>query len=214
MFQYQAKSATPVDRYVCSLSEETKKRAFEEIGETEELRQASLKEIRDWLLYNPRIEKCRMDSRAIMRYFRHHKYDLDCVKESIERTLIFREGLYGLDCFSNLDYERPNMQQLLDAGLVVVLPEYTATGERVICSKFSAANTKIPNVAITGMCLSAQILEILLEDEENQVRGFHYIFDVSDITIKHYFLLPFTTWFKLLKNCEVSSLFLCSLVPI
>ncbi|MBO1316807.1 hypothetical protein, partial [Klebsiella pneumoniae] len=94
--------------------------------------------------------------------------------------------------------------ELLEAGLITVLPGYSKTGERIICSKMSAASPKTPNVAFTGMCLATQVFEVLLNDEENQVRGFHYIFDVSGITLRHYFVLPFTTWFKVLKNCEVS----------
>jgi hypothetical protein len=199
--KYQVKSVTPVDHYVCTLSEDTQKRAFEEFGETEELRQKSIKEMRDWILNNPRILKCRMDSKSILRYLRHHNYDMDCVKESFERALIFRQNFEFL---SDLDFEKPNMKELLDAGLIVILPGYTKTGERIICTKLSAASPKIPKVAHLGLCLATQIFEVLLEDEETQVRGFHYIFDVSDVTLKHYFVLPFLTWFKILKNCERS----------
>jgi hypothetical protein len=152
------------------------------------------------VMNNPRIEKCRLDSRNILRYLRHHNYDMDCTKESFERALIFRQNY---DFVGNLDFEQPHMQDLLDAGLITVLQNYTKTGERVICSKMSAASPKIPNIAYTGMCLTTQIFEALLDDEENQVRGFHYIFDVSGITLRHYFVLPFMTWFKILKNCEV-----------
>ncbi|KAG5680371.1 hypothetical protein PVAND_009880 [Polypedilum vanderplanki] len=197
--KYQIKSITPVDHYVCSLSEETQKRAFEEFGETEERRQKYIKEIRDWVLNNPRIEKCRLDSKNILRYLRHHNYDMDCVKESFERALILRQHY---DFFGNLDYQQPNMEKLIDDGLIMVLPGYSKTGERVICCKASSADTNIPNLANTGLCLATQVFEILLEDEENQVRGFHYIGDISGVTLKHYFLKPFLTWFKILKNCE------------
>lgn len=63
---------------------------------------------------------------------------MNCVKESFERALIFREGLYGYDWFTNLDFNRPNMQELLVAGLMVVLATHTTTGERVIAAKFAA----------------------------------------------------------------------------
>jgi hypothetical protein len=187
---------------VCTLSEEVQKIAFEQLGETEEIRQDSIREIREWLLYNPRIEKARLDSKIILRYLRHHKYDINCTKESYERNLIFREGLYGMDWFTNLDFERPNMRELLDAGVIVVLPDLLPSGERVILAKFSAASPKIPDCANTSLCLATMVIETLLEDEENQVRGFRYIFDVSGVSLRHYFLLSFTTWFKVLKNCE------------
>ncbi|KAG5676886.1 hypothetical protein PVAND_006690 [Polypedilum vanderplanki] len=200
--KYQQKSITKVDEYVCTLSEEGKKIAFEQLGETEELRKNSIKKIRDWILNNPRIEKARLDSKIILRYLRHHKYDIACTKESYERNLIFREGLYGMDWFTNLDFERPYIKELLENGLICVLPDNLPTGERVICAKFSAANTQIPDVVNLGLCLATLVFETLLEDEENQVRGFRYIFDVSGVSLRHYFLLSFTTWFKVLKNCE------------
>lgn len=184
------------------MSDELQQIAFEKIGETEELRQSCIREIREWILHNPRIEKARLDSKIILRYLRRHNFDLNCTKESYERNLIFREGLYGMDWFTNLDFNRPHMQELLEAGIIVVLPDLLPNGERVICAKFSAADTKIPDVANTCLCLATLVMETLLEDEENQIRGFSYIFDVSGVSLRHYFLLSFSTWFKVLKNSE------------
>lgn len=200
-----------MDYYVCTLSEESKKRALEELGETEELRQNSIKIIRDWLLNNKRIEKARFDSRFILRYLRRQFYDIKCTKEAIERWLILREGRYNQgDWLTDLDYHRPNLKELLDAGLLVVLPTRTSTGERVVVSKFAKCKNYLLsedsnqlNPALAALCLGSQIFEILWEDEENQVNGFHYIFDISGVTLHQYFLLPFSTWYKICKNCEV-----------
>lgn len=133
--QYQAKSITPVDEYVCTLSEELQKQAQEELGETPEIRDRSLKEFRDWILNNPRIEKCRMDSKFILRFLRQHKYSMKHAKESFERYLLFRQADYGYDWFSNLDTERPNVQEMYDKGLFVVLPSRSASGEKVIMTR-------------------------------------------------------------------------------
>jgi hypothetical protein len=48
-FQYEAKSITPVDEYVCKLSDELKKMAKNELGETEEERKIAIKTLRDWV---------------------------------------------------------------------------------------------------------------------------------------------------------------------
>lgn len=200
-----------MDDYVCTLSEESQKRAFEELGETEELRKSSIKKIRDWMLNNKRIVKARFDSRFILRYLRRHFYDIKCTKEAIERWLILREGRYHQgDWLTNLSYDRPNLKELLDAGLLVVLPTRTAKNERVVVSKFAKCKNYVEtehpeqmNPALAALCLGSQIFEILWEDEENQVNGFHYIFDISDVSLRQYFMLPFSTWFKILKHCEV-----------
>jgi hypothetical protein len=120
----------------------------------------------------------------------------------MERYLVFHEGLDGYDWFTNLDFYRDDLQTLLDAGICFILPDPTPNGEKVICTRLSAASPKIENCAIKALCLTTQIMEILFEDEENQIRGFQYIFDVSGITLKHYFIMPFSFWYKTLKNCE------------
>ena len=197
-----------MDHYVCTLSEKSQKRAFEEYGETEELRQKSIKEIRDWMLNNKRIEKARFDSKFILRYLRRQCYDIKCTKESIERFLIFREGNYNPgDWLSDMDFHRPNLNELLSAGLMVVLPDRTPTGERIILAKFAACKNYLKsqnvNPALSSLCLAAQIFEILWEDEENQVNGFYYVLDISGVSVRQYFLLSFGTWYKILKNVEV-----------
>lgn len=179
--QYQEKSITPVDHYVCTLSEASKKKAFEELNETEELRQSSIKEIRDWMLKNKRIEKARFDSRFILRFLRRQAYNIKCAKEAIERYLIFREGRYDKgDWLSNLDCNRPNLKELLNAGVLVVLPNSTAKGERVVISKFSACKNYIQsqshgkneNSVLTSLCLGSQIFEILWEGMKNIFKNF------------------------------------------
>lgn len=180
------------------------KKAFEDLGETKEIRERCLKEMRDWILNNPRIEMCRMDSKFILRFLRFHKFNQPRAKESLERYLIFREGIYGYDWFTNLDNQREHLQDLLDKGLFVVLPNRTKTGEKVVMTRMSVVDPDIPLIANTGLCLSTLIMETLFdESEENQVRGFTYLLDVSNIRLKHYFVFGFSTWFRIMKHIEV-----------
>jgi hypothetical protein len=203
-FQYQHKSTTPVDEYLWRLSDELKEIAEKELNETDEIRKDALKEMRDWIMENPRIEKCRMDSKFLLRFLRFKKYDMNKVKEAFERYLLFREGAYGHDWFSNLDYSKPNIETMLDKGLIVVFPNRDKDGRKIILSRFAATDPSIPTSGNEALTAAAIILETLLEDdEENQIRGFHYILDISDIKLRHYFMFSFSTWFKFLKNVEV-----------
>lgn len=200
--QYQSKSTTPVDKYVCTLSQDLLQQAEEDLEETEEKRQRGIKELREWILKNPRIEKCRMDANFLLRFLRYHKYAMKLVKESIERYLIFREGLYGQDWFTNLDIDRPHLQEFLDRGMVVVLPNRSKKGEKIILIRCQAVDTKVPNAANVSLSLSTMICETLFDNEENQIRGFKYILDISNIGFSHYFIFPFNTWFRIMKQIE------------
>jgi hypothetical protein len=189
------------------LSDELQKLAFEKVGETEELRQKSIKEIREWALHSPRIETMRLDSKFILRFCRKFHYIMPLVKETIERSLLLRQSKVGKDWLEDLDIQRPNLLEMLDAGVITILPTRGAAGQRIIAAKFSACSPKYPNAVYSAFCLATQVLELALDDEENQIRGFTYIFDISDITLRHYFMLSFPTWFKILKNCEVGMVF-------
>jgi hypothetical protein len=47
---------------VCTLSKELRDQAKEDLGETEEKRQNGIRDLREWIYKNPRIEKCRLDA--------------------------------------------------------------------------------------------------------------------------------------------------------
>jgi DNA-binding PucR family transcriptional regulator len=177
-------------------------KAESEIGETPEVRDKGLREFREWIFHNPRIEKCRMDSKFLLRFLRCHKYIMTRVKESFERYLIFREGLYGYDWFTNLDPEREHLQDLLEKGMYIVLPGYADTGEKVVMMRTAVCNPD-PEVYNVSFTLTTLIMETLFdEDEENQIRGIRYILDVGNIRMKHYFVFGVSTWLRIMKNIE------------
>lgn len=51
---------TPEDNYVCPLSRETQELAKQELREDKNSVEQALKQIRDWIKLNPRIENCRL----------------------------------------------------------------------------------------------------------------------------------------------------------
>lgn len=188
------------------LSDDLQKLAKKELGETEEVRNVAIKTMRDWIVDNPRIIKCRMDSKFILRFLRFRKFNIEEAKEAFERYLVFREGLYGYDWFSNLDYGKPDIPELLDNGLIIVFPKPDKHGRKIILSRFSTVNPSLPMIGCQAFTLATLFVETLLDDEENQIRGLNYIFDVSNIKFRHYFIFPFSAWFKMGKNVEVSEM--------
>lgn len=197
------KSTTPVDEYVCTLDEDLLKYAEEALGETEEKRQNGIRELREWVLRNPRIAKCRLDGKYLLRFLRVTKHNTKRAKEMLERWLIFREGLYGYDWFSNLDVDRPNLQELMNKGLLIVLPTRTKVKkERVIIVRCQAVDPKTNDIGNIAFSLSTLVYETLHENEEDQIRGFRFIFDVGKINLSHYFIFSFNTWNRLMKHVE------------
>lgn len=202
-FQYQSKSITPVDEYVCGLSDELKKLALEELRESDDVRNHSIKAMRDWIMDNPRIEKCRMDSKFILRFLRFRKFSIPMAQEAFERYLVFREGVYGHDWFSNLDFAKPGVQLLLESGLVTVLANRDKLGRKVLLFRLAVTDPKIPTIGNDVLTLSTMFFETLLDDEENQIRGLSYIGDVSGVHLSLSQIFSIDTMYKFGKNVEV-----------
>lgn len=115
-FQYQSKSITPVDEYVFTLSKELEEIAENELGETEQVRNNAIKELRDWTMKNPRILMTRLDAVWLLRFLRFKKFNIPLAKESIERYLVLREGSYGKHWTDKLGVLSASVEKQLDDG--------------------------------------------------------------------------------------------------
>ncbi|XP_070509132.1 clavesin-1-like [Chironomus tepperi] len=200
--KYQSKSITPVDDYECTLSDELIKAAKDLLGETSEIRDKCLTEFREWIWNNPRIEKCRMDSKFLLRFLRINRFSMQHAKECFERYLILREGIYGCDWFTNLDLNRSGLQEVLNDGLYVVLPTKAVTGETIVLVRCEASNPSHKDAGNIAFCVSTLVMETVFEEEENQIRGYRLILDMSKVKLSHYFMFSFSTWFRILKHVE------------
>jgi hypothetical protein len=185
------------------MSDDLIKMAEKELGETDEIRKNTINEMRDWILNNPRIEKCRMDAKYLLKFLRFRKFNVSEAQEAYERCLIFREGAYGFNWFNNMDFTRTGVQQMFNDGLIIVFPNRDIFGRKTILARLSVSDPSVPTVGSDGITLTTMFCELLLEDEENQIRGFNYILDISNIKLRHFFIYSIPTWLKLGKNVEV-----------
>lgn len=178
------------------------KYAEEALNETEEKRQNGIRELREWVLKNPRIEKCRLDAKYLLRFLRVAKHDMKRSKEMMERWLIFREGQYGLDWFSNLEIDR--CMDLMRKNFLIVLPTTTRSKlkERIIITRCQAIDPTIENIGNLVFALSTLIYETLNENEEDQIRGYRFIMDVGKVSYTHSLIFSFNMWNRLLKYVE------------
>ena len=195
-----------MDEYVCTLSDELKKIAANELRETEKIRAHGIKALRDWVMENPRIIRCRLDSTYLLKSLRFRKYSIPLSQEAMERHLLFREGLYGYDFFSNLDPLKPYVFEMLERGLITVFPKRDEHKRLTIYIRWALADPAIPNMGNVFMSLLSLFMENLMDDEENQIRGLNYILDLSGANLKQVLIFPIDMWYKLGKHAEKSCL--------
>ncbi|KAL1115223.1 hypothetical protein AAG570_007254 [Ranatra chinensis] len=107
----------------------------------------------------------------------------------LERYLAIRQ-MYP-EWFRNLDVEDKAISEIIDSGYLFPLPERDDLGRRVVFSiaqkfdpyKYSSDHmAKVHSIAV----------ESLMDDEENQIRGYTYINDESGLSMGHLSLWSLT----------------------
>ena len=115
--QFQLKSTSIVDEYEFKCCDETKKFVKNEFRETDELRNQTIHELREWVVKNPRIQKMRLDSKFLLRFLRAKKFSVPMAKELIERYLVLRFFIQDdRELFRSLDVDLEPVQELLNLG--------------------------------------------------------------------------------------------------
>lgn len=185
------------DQYVCTLPQEVCKVAQVHLGEEEQSRAAGLMQMRNFVASHPLITKCRMDGNFLLRFLRMKKFRVQEAQEQLEKYLRMRQE--HPHWFTKLDILDPTIDQLISTGYFFALPERDESGRRVF---FSIGGKMDPaRFNASDQMRSMQVgFEALLEDEENQVRGFTYIFDEKELG-----LAIITLW----TPSEVSKAFQC-----
>ncbi|XP_076244833.1 clavesin-2 [Calliopsis andreniformis] len=168
--------------YGCVLSEDTKAIARVELREDDATKKQTLDQFRHWIRKHPAIKRCRTDAPFLLRFLRTKKFSLPMAEEMLERYLTIRQ-LYPA-WFQNLDIEDPNIEAIIDAGYLIPLLERDRHGRRVI---LSCAGRFDPYKYTSAQMAQAHslVVEALLDDEENQVRGYTHINDESGLTMGH-----------------------------
>ena len=89
----------------------------------------------------------------------------------------------------------------MDKGYIFVLPERDQHGRRVIFSQAAAFDSSKYTVSDL-MRAHVMTFETLLSDEENQVRGFTYVFDEKDVSWSHISIWTPSEVSKAFSCCE------------
>lgn len=167
------------DNYSCTLSQEIQEIARRELQEDGKTRKKALHEVRKWIKTQTQIKRVRLDSNFLLRFLRMQKFEIKESCEILDKYLTMR--CQHPTWFQNLDCRDTSLSDLVDLGYIFVLPDRDKHGRRVIFSKacaFDAAKFTTSDM----MRIHIMTFETLLNDEENQVRGFTYVLDEQAVS--------------------------------
>ncbi|GAB0090663.1 tRNA (guanine-N(7)-)-methyltransferase [Sergentomyia squamirostris] len=199
-YELPNKGITQADSYVFPLDDELKDLAQRELRETNAVRKSAIDAIRIWLAQHPKILTTRLDANFILRFLRSKKFSVPLAQECIERYLLLRNIRNGA-MFLNLDMTSPAIAELLDLGYIFTLPERDHLGRRVIMHRPGVFNVQ-KHKNYDMLKIHALTYETLMEDEENQIRGFVYVVDAAKIGLQHLTLFTPQEAVRIAKNAE------------
>ncbi|XP_044742995.1 clavesin-1 [Chrysoperla carnea] len=190
------------DEYKCTLSPELQKLAQEELREDENTRTQAIQQVRDWINKHPNIKKCRTDSIFLLRFLRTKKFSVPLTCEMIERYLTIRQ-LFP-DWFTKLDIEDKDIADIIDNGYLVPLPKRDDDGRQVLLScagKFDPFKHSSSHM----VRVHSLVMEALMDDEVNQIKGYTYINDESGLQMGHISLWSLKDVRNIMKCVQKSS---------
>lgn len=112
------------------LSELALKVAKSELREDKEIREDSLKQMREWLSKNYDVENVRIDDGFLLRFLRNKKFSIPMAEQQLLKYLNMRKVMNHLTY--NLDFLDENVKALFDNGYICVSPIRDRYGRRTV----------------------------------------------------------------------------------
>ncbi|XP_055527050.1 clavesin-2-like [Wyeomyia smithii] len=162
------KSPDSYDEYKFPLDEHYRKMAQEGLGETDEICQQSLTQMREWIAKHPFIGKCRTDSLFLLRFLRMRKFSVPKAQETLERYLAMRQAFPHW--FQKLDPLDADMQELLEDNQFQILGQ---DSKRRTVSLIKLKSFNVEKFTSAHQSRHMQLLlETLFDDERTQIGGY------------------------------------------
>ncbi|XP_070540453.1 alpha-tocopherol transfer protein-like [Ptychodera flava] len=165
--------------YVCKLSPELQHKAKIELNETPETRTEGLTKMYEMLRARPDIT-CPTDVLFILGFLRARKFEVDRAFKLLENWCKARSEL--TEVFT--DYYPSSVKELLECGVVTMLPTRDQEGRKVGImrpKKWDVKKFGVWDVMKIGM----MSYDMILRDEETQINGVVDLMDLEGFTMSH-----------------------------
>ncbi|XP_077283071.1 clavesin-1-like [Arctopsyche grandis] len=181
-----------------NVTPDAKEVALIELREGDLLREQCLDQMRDWISKHPAIKRCRTDSNFLLRFLRTKKFSVPQACLLLEKNLVTKK--MKPEWFANINYDDPAIQDVINSGYLVPLPQRDVNNRRVVMIRSGCLDPKKHTVSDI-IKTHALITELLIDDELNQIYGYSFINDYNNLTMSHVSMFSLTD-IKMLLECS------------
>ncbi|KFB39609.1 AGAP004200-PA-like protein [Anopheles sinensis] len=178
-----------------------------------QLRPSDVQRLGDWAQTQPHLPS--ITEPELMLFLHSNYYDMEAAQRTIENYYTFRTSCKNL--FGNRDFEKPAIQTAMGVLDLIMLPDLTPEGYRVMLAKIVDPDTSKFSlssiVTLAAMCIDVSLWE------EGCINGSILIIDMNGIHLSHLPKLGIFTLKDLLyyvQEClpvRLKGLYLVNLVP-
>ncbi|XP_013101214.1 retinol-binding protein pinta [Stomoxys calcitrans] len=151
-------------------------------NETGDKVQQKIQMIYQWLADNPHVNAC-TDFDNLSRFLHSCKYDVDRTKKKIKSFYQMRAE--RTEWFSNRDPTLPEIQELLELGVLLPVPGVDEKQQKVVIIRTAVHDPKV-HTQNNVFKVMKMILDLLIKFEpDNCLRGIVAIFDMNGVQLGH-----------------------------
>jgi len=193
-FSYQLNALT---------EDELAKAAKEEFGETSNLMETSLKDLRAWLAKSPHLHSIQQDDVVLKTFLRGCKFSMERTKEKLDNF----HAVKG-ECpewFHNWDPNMPLAQEILGWGAYLPLPGFDKKGRMVLMCQMEKINpAKINFNHLMWACQMIISTAVKKCTDQLDIKGMVIITDMKGASANHLTLFNISIMKKLITMMETA----------
>ena len=179
---------------------ELKDSAKSQFGETPELLESSLEDLRKWISKSPHLQGIQQDDKTLKMFLRGCKFSLERTKEKIDTFHSVKGSLP--EWFDDWNPFNPVMQEFLKSGVYLPLPGYDKKGRCVVLCQVEKINAAKVTLNDILKAVNMVVTTAIDGDEQTVIQGFVTIQDMAGVGLQHVSLFDFSTMKKLITMVE------------
>ncbi|KAL5021461.1 hypothetical protein ScPMuIL_000616 [Solemya velum] len=171
--------------YKCTLNEQSAEKASAELNEDPKERTGAVQTLRGWIEQQSWL-KTPTDTNFLLQFLRARKFSQLGARDLLTNYWTVRTKHFEL--YKDLDPSSSKIHEILDLGIIVMMPGYDSQGRKVIIDRMGYLDVSLMKSKFTVNDIfraATCIMDCCMLDENVQVNGFCILLDQTHFSHRH-----------------------------